>query len=515
MLELKPKRKKVVLAWVILLTLGAGMACQMTSPRPASWAGTPTAEAWSTRIALTQAAMGGQDAFVFTPTAATVLPDPTPTETTTPTPRIESHGPWLVFPGTDGLGLQAYDIRAQTFTEILLPAPIIIADLVRGRAPDGSTLIMRAGSPKNTDEFALYQIDLPSFEVSQVSPLLSINLQRKIVNEEGTRPFETLQTVTRPDGLAWSPDGRFLAFTAALHNETSDLYVLDTLNDRINRLNGLFTQNASPLWSPNGDWLISQELEFVHRLESWRSELVTGLRVPTFDSQNTVYLPPIESQEEVFLGWLNAFTFFSYSRTDNTSRNLRQLNMDELEARWIFAGEFQQAALDPGSGVLAFSLSFASAIPQGLSGGLYRIQPESPIQHLQTAGEWNHLAWDPGGMFIAAGAQGVLLFSPQGESLLLPGEGRAHLSPNGNWVIAWGDGEGSTAGARLYQSNNSNPLQTITRHPVEALIWQPDSNGFFLLSEGTLAHYVFPGLSPIEVMSGFPPGTMLEWAWVE
>jgi hypothetical protein len=291
--------------------------------------------------------------------------------------------------------------------------------------------------------------------------------------------------------------------------------VLDTLNDRIDRLNGLFTQNASPFWSPNSDWLVSQELEFVHRLESWRSELVSGLRVPTFDSQNTVYLPPIESQEEVFLGWLNAFTFFSYSRTDSTSRNLRQLNMDELEARWIFAGEFQQAALDPGSGVLAFSLSFASAIPQGLSGGLYRILPESPIQHLQTAGEWNHLAWDPGGMFIAAGAQGVLLFSPQGESLLLPGEGRAHLSPNGNWVIAWGDGEGSTAGARLYQSNNSNPLQTITRQPVEALIWQPDSNGFFLLSEGTLAHYVFPGLSPIEVMAGFPPGTMLEWAWVE
>jgi hypothetical protein len=513
--EREIKRKKVMLSWVIVLILGVGMACQITSPRPASWAGTPTAEAWSTEIALTQAAIAGSGAFIFTPTVPTSTPVTTPTPTTTPTHQEDVNGPWLVFPAPEGQGLHAYDISAQEILEIELPGPIIAHDLIRGMAPDGSKLILRAGSPLNTDELALYQVDLPSFEVSIVSPLLSITVQRKIVNDEGTRVLETLMTVTRPDGLAWSPDGRFLAFTASLHNETSDLYVLDTLNDRIDRLNGLFTQNASPVWSPGGDWLISQELEYVHRLETWRSELVSGLRVPSFDSQNTIYIPPINSLEETFVDWLNPYTFISYSITDSIPRLLRQVNVEELEDLLIFEDAFQQVAYDPGSGVMTFSISFATAITQGLSGGIYRLVPDSPVQNLQAAGDWTQLTWDPGGMFVASGTQGVLLFTPQGESILLPDMGNARLSPNGNWLISWGDGEGSAAGARLFQSNNSNPLQTLIDQPVETLIWQPDSKGFFILSEGSLYHFVFPGLRPDEIIAGLPTDTMLEWAWVE
>ncbi len=59
----------------------------------------------------------------------------------------------------------------------------------------------------NTDEFGLYQIDLPSTTVTKLTPLLSLVVQRKIVNEEGTRAFDTLRAVTREDGLAWSPMG--------------------------------------------------------------------------------------------------------------------------------------------------------------------------------------------------------------------------------------------------------------------------------------------------------------------
>jgi Tol biopolymer transport system component len=76
--------------------------------------------------------------------------------------------------------------------------------------------------------------------------LLSLPLQRQVVNQEGTRAADALEVVTRPDGLAWSPDGRFLAFNAALNNDNSDLYVLDTLNDRIDRANRFLSQNTSP-----------------------------------------------------------------------------------------------------------------------------------------------------------------------------------------------------------------------------------------------------------------------------
>lgn len=509
------RQRKARLAWVAVLVLGVGMACQLTSPRPASWAGTPTAEARVTAIALTQAAIQGAGEFVFTPTVPTVAPEATPTSTPTPVPEADGNGPWLVYPAPDGSGLYAYDIGASQTLTIDLPGPIMSGDLIRGRSPDGRSLMIRAGSALSTDELALYQIDLPSFEIGTVTPLLSLTVQRKIVNDEGTQVLLTLAAVMRPDGLAWSPDGRFLAFNAALHNETSDLYVFDTLNNRVDRLNGLFTQNASPVWSPGGSWLITQELDYVHQLESWRAELVSGLRVPAFDSQNTLYLPMEASQAEMVVGWLNPNTFVSYSLTADGPRLLRQVDVEELRDSTIFEGNFQQVAFDPDSGVLAFILSYNDAIPLGLSGGVYRISPDSPVYQLQQVGNWDRLDWDPSGMFIAGGSQGVTLFNPQGESFLLPGQANANLSPNGNWLIAWGDGVNSKAGARLYQSASSFPLQTLTEDPVESLMWQPDSMGFFILSEGVLSHFVFPGLRPSEIVSGLPQGADFSLIWVE
>ena len=148
-----------------------------------------------------------------------------------------------------------------------------------------------------------------------MTPLLSISVQRKIVHNQGDRALKTLMTVTRPDGLTWSPDSRYLAFSAALDQESSDLYVIDTLNNRVDRVNGLYSQNALPVWSPGGEWLISQEFEYDYRLETWHPALVSSLRFPSYDSQNTLYRPPIDSFEEVIIGWINPHTFLSYSNT--------------------------------------------------------------------------------------------------------------------------------------------------------------------------------------------------------
>lgn len=509
------KQVRLRLAWAIVLLLAAGMACQLTSPRPASWSGTPTAEAWGTAIALTQAAISGPD-YVFTPTVPTVLPDPTSPPTSTPTPLMEAVGPWLVYPAPGGNALHAYDIHAETTIEISLPEPILTGDLLRGRSPNGRTLAIRAGSVLNAEELALYQVDLISFEVTKITPLLSLSLQRQVVNREGTRAIDALEVVTRPDGLAWSPDGRFLAFNAALNNDNSDLYLLDTLNDRINRANRFLSQNTSPLWAPGGNRLITQELEIDRPGENdWRAAFVTGLLMPSFINVDTVYQPPSASVEEVFVGWLNKNIFISYSMTKDGPRFLRTVGTDDLKENLIIESAFKQVAFDPATGTIAFSLSYDSAVPLGLSGGIYRLLPESAVYHLQQGGSWDRLTWDPTGMFVAAGSQGVTLFTPKGDSLLLPGQGNAHPSPNRNWLIAWGDGQNSTAGARLYQSNSNSPLQTLVPGPVETVFWQPDSQGFFIQSEGALYQFVFPGLRPKTIAEGLPQGSAIKMLWLE
>ena len=495
----------------IFVTLLASLACQLTSPTPASWSGTPTARALgatNTTVARTlQAALEN----------VTPLP-PSPTVTiqkATPQPEVTRvvDGPWLVYLSPDGNGLSAFDIQTETTLTIALPPPIYIDDLYSGLSPQGDQLLIRAGSPLNADELALYQIDFPTLQVTKITPLMSLVLQRRIVNQVGTLAFDTLEIVTRPDGIAWSPDGRFLAFTAALDNDTSDLYVLDTLNDRIDRINGLSSHVATPFWALDSSWLISQELG--RDGENWRATAVTGLSVPAFGDQNVLYLPDQDSQEEEFLGWINADTFISFANTQTGLRKIQQVTTEPPEAITIFAGIFTGAAYNPDEQVLAFFVDNQEANLQNLVAGIYIIEPDQSDFTLQRAGNWDHLKWDQSGLFLARGVQGVLAFSAQGQGFSLPNEADLRISPDGQWMVAWGDGLGSQSGARLYQTTSSFPLQTISDQSVEAILWQPDSRSFFIFAGRDLFLVEFPQLNLQPIQIGFPEDGQFDFIYVD
>jgi hypothetical protein len=501
-------------AFMIVMCTLTILSCRLTSPTPAAWSGTPTAQAQGqTETAIAQTAVA---LFNDQPTDIP-LPE-LPTEqnhTSTPPPPMPVDGPWLIYPGAEGLTLQAYDMEAQVILDIPLPPPIIFTDLIPGRSPQGGRLVIRAGSPENLDELALYQVDLLTAEVTKISPLLSLALQRQIVNEEGDRALEALKAVTKEHGVSWSPDGRYLAFTAALNNSSSDLYLYDTWQQETTRLNGLYTHNGTPYWSPGGNWLISQEFDLLSEDQSWDAVNVTALQVPGYDDQNSLYLPPAASQSEIFIGWVNAQSFLSFSQTPNGPQMLRDVNVETGETNIIFADSFMGVAYDPESKFLAFILDQSTAVVQDQTAGIYGLQASSPNLQLIRAGIFNHLAWNTGGMFIASGPGGVFGLSAAGTDLFLPAEENASLAPNGTWLIAWGAGPDNTDGARLYQTPINQPLQTLLSTSVETVVWQPDSRGLLILSEGTLYHLTFPGLKPQVVTGRFSEGTPQVFAWVE
>jgi hypothetical protein len=352
-------------------------------------------------------------------------------------------------------------------------------------------------------------------EVTKISPLLSITLQRKIVNEDGTRAFETFEAITLEEGIAWSPSGRFLAFNAALDNESSDLYVYDQLNNRVERLNGLYTHSASPSWSPGSNWLISQEMSKDDSDIGWRAENVTGLQIPGYDAQNSLYLPPSDSKGEVFVGWINPQSFMVYSRTPSGASTLKQVDVQTQRSTIVFDGLFDQVVFDPLSQTLAVTVNNDQAAAKGMVAGVYLHQPESASFALQRAGEWQNLSWDPVGRFVAAGSQGVFAFDPSGSNMLFEGEGNIRLSPAENWLLAWGDGSTSAVGLRLYQPASDHPLQTITQAQVQNVFWAPNSKSFFVQSDGSLYHLVFPILMMNEVETGFSESEPIDLLWVD
>jgi WD40 repeat protein len=508
-------KARLGIAGVILLA--ASLACSLVSPTPASWAGTPSAQAraaTNTAYAQTQAAAPPVD----TPAPSSPTPE-TPIETLTPSPTLEPDGPWLVYPAPDGGGLRAYDVEAAITIDIHLPKPVIARDLTTGLRPNGAALYIRAGSPLNTDELAIYRVTLPEGEVTVLTPLLSILLQRRIINEQGTRAFDALAAVTAPDGLAWSPDGRYLAFLAALDGDSSDLYIYDTLKEEIERLTGLYSQSQTPFWSPQSNWLLHQELADIEPADpagiTGRSEGVFALRVPSYDDQRTLYLPHPESINEVFLGWANTQTFVSYSATDGFPRSLRLVNIETGEESFVLQRYFEKTAFDPLSGTLALVLGDENAALIGLTAGVYLLPPDRAAFELLRAGIWHTLSWDSGGMFLASGPQGAFAFSPEGEGVLLADEGDLQLSPSGNWFLAWGDGLTTPVGLRLYQSPSGNFMQNITEKQVTRLFWQPDSQAFFLFSEGELFQVRFPGLKLNQIDTGFDADGPLPMVWME
>jgi dipeptidyl aminopeptidase/acylaminoacyl peptidase len=65
------------------------------------------------------------------------------------------------------------------------------------------------------------------------------------------------QTRAAESGVAWSPDGKRIAFTTRREgDESSQIYLLDLSGGEALRLGKVAAGAASPLWSPDGKWIL-------------------------------------------------------------------------------------------------------------------------------------------------------------------------------------------------------------------------------------------------------------------
>jgi hypothetical protein len=247
----------------------------------------------------------------------------------------------------------------------------------------------------------------------------------------------------------------------------------------------------------------------------WRSEVLSEISIPGYVNHNTLYVPPANSQEEGLLGWVNAQSLISYSQTVEVLSVLRQVNVETSEVSSIIGGSFVKAALDPESKALAYLLSEVDASSKGSMAGVYLRKSGRASADLLRGGVWEDLIWEDGGMFVAAGSQGVFAFTPEEESVALPKESHLALSPNGNWMVAWGEGNSAERGARLYQSPGGNLLQELTNQWVDKVFWGPDSINIFIQAEGSLYHLAFPRLELMAVEGDIPENVLMTFAWIE
>jgi hypothetical protein len=505
------EREQMKRTWALIGLVLVTLACSLSAPTPAAWSGTPTAEvrnATSTAFAATHAA------------ELTSMPTLPPTKTPTPvgmTPtastNITSGGPWLIFPAHDGANLLAYDLALGTLTGLDLPPLANLNDLKDGLSGDGKVLLLRAGSIENLNELALYKVTDPNEPIGKVTPLLSIYLQRQIINQVGKRPARAMNAVLEDGGIAWSPKNNQVVFAAALDADSGDLYLLDLVKDKLERLTAKYAQDLSPIWSPGGGWIVFEEAETQLENGDWHFTAVSAFRIPRFDETRFLYLPPSASIGEVFLGWTNAISFLSYTCTEKSCQNLRQVDLETISVKSVYYEHFSEANYAAKSHAIALVLDQKAASMDGKSAGVYFSAYEgAPFTQIM-AGDFTNLSWsEAGGMFLVTGKMGVMGIKPERTSITLQNEAGAAFSPNGAWLVGWND-DSLNPGIRLY-SANGNYLQTISTDGVRYVTWQADSKGLVMVTDSGIYLVTFPGLQPTLITEDIFLGDGFEMVWL-
>ncbi|RPI32711.1 MAG: hypothetical protein EHM70_08220 [Chloroflexota bacterium] len=182
---------------------------------------------------------------------ATIFPTETVAPSLTPVP-ISENGPWLVFwqnqqvvvSNVDGSGLTAlnYPIGQHYWPE---------ADMAVSQS--GGLIAVRDWT---TDHLIVLRL-WDQAVLAEISLFSEDALEAASAASSYNHPAPLLNLVEWDRQLFfWSPDGRYLAFAAALDGPSADLHVYDVLDGTTQRLSEEPEQIIPMGWSPDGQWIV-------------------------------------------------------------------------------------------------------------------------------------------------------------------------------------------------------------------------------------------------------------------
>lgn len=425
------------------------------------------------------------------PPTVTVAPTPTLIPESTPTVSVPSSGPWLVALTRGDNQLVAVSMDGSSEVKIRLPdgLPVWSArDLTLGAAPHGGWLAVRTGN-RNYTNLKLNLVHLPDGAVKELTLLLSAENEARVQAADPSSLPGAVLAVTQSDTLSWSPDGRYLAYIAAVDGRSSDLYVYDSQKDDIRRVTQGSYDAAQPLWSPDGKFIIFQQVLRFTTNSQWVTHSVWAMSIDRPTDLRRLYVPSADSIGEVVLGWSSPDVMMVSTRTLLGQRRAREVSIERRRETVLVPGAFDEIAFDPASQSFAFTINEPMATSTEMAPGLYLLKPYHAAS-LAQMGNWSNLVWSAGaGRFIANGLQGVISVTPAGNLTLIKNESQAVVSPNGEWLATCSAGE--HAGLRLYPISGKL-LQDVSSQAVDELVWMVNSNGVYYRAGSNLYRASFP-----------------------
>lgn len=298
----------------------------------------------------------------LTPSPLPTATEPPATSTLTPEPGLRTNGPYFAYfrevPGwyafqfvmmdADGGGRKVVDLP-QGFVDSLTNQQFGLD--MKFVSPNGKWLAFytgyagefRGGSTQSIFDLTLNLLNLNTGETQVIIPLLSKdypdNFAKAIneINDSDIRPndLQTAFLAGITQALAWSPDGRYLAFAGQMEGLSSDLYLYDMSTKKIQRLSNDNEELQSILWSPDGKWILHE----------------SGFSIDLMAEDN-ISVVAVGNSSVRDLGnawrsyWLNSHEILEY-RYGIEQYQLRLVDVDTGKITEVWKGYFNGYEVDP------------------------------------------------------------------------------------------------------------------------------------------------------------------------
>jgi hypothetical protein len=307
--------------------------------------------------------------------------------------------------------------------------------------------------------------------------------------------------------IAWSPDGRYLAYAAIGEGFSPDLYLYDSSGGSTRQMTDGPSYIGKIFWSPDGRWIL---FESIPPFEEGVSEYQEALWAIALDGSRArkLYVSELLGPGQGIAGWLDSERFISHDGVWEIDflRHARLVNLGSGEVKTLLPGEFRHLTFDPNTGAVIVFLP-------GEDGGWFHFTTQDlKLRPMQQA--FGSINWDVDlQMFVASdqrcesGEEGIWTVTSSGESRCLPRQPEIYPSPDGRWqVVAEGE-------IRL-QTTDGETVQRLAELETGQVIWRPDSEGFFLATDRTLYHVSVPDLS-MEVVDNQIRSSSIPLQWLD
>lgn len=427
-------------------------------------------------------------------------PPPTPTPTTAPSMQpdaapLSETGPWLLVANAlDGRtvdSLWALNPGGSGLTRLVADAVIVGPhEFPMAASPLGGHVAYVTADDTQWHNLTLNLLSLPSGETQTITPLTSAQTEpppdAPTINDPAYDAAFAIAGVDR--NLAWSPDGRQLAFVSAHQGSSADLYIYTPGDDTITRLTDEPGQAMLPYWSPGGETILYMTYETFSTTGGFGSLNVWAARADG-STATKLYDPGPSIRDEQFVAWLSGTTFLVYSGDSACGwRNLRTVDVNTGEERALWPSYFNKVSLDPNTGTLLVAVNqYTSVCDEAISSGLFRLTLADPTPARITDFAPMLLAWSGVGAFYAVTADSeIFQITPTGQVTRLAGPLAfvPILSPDFTYW-AWAGQQAKYVAGLWLGPTGQEPVRAY-QGAVQAVTWTPDSRALFFVGDNTL-----------------------------